>query len=131
MANITTEEDWLASLDRPDDCGFEFITRGVDVCKAFRIRMYTRGSGALTKNRTATPDVPKLVDSIELVVGVSRIVDEREGFHRLNDRGKPHISQRQEKATNRVFRSKRLIEFDRCTFPLAIFPILVVIFPGK
>jgi hypothetical protein len=33
VTDITPEEDWLASLDCPHDCGFEFITRRVDVWK--------------------------------------------------------------------------------------------------
>ena len=36
-----------------------------------------------------------------------------------------------EKTTNGVFGSKCPIEFYRCTLPLGIFPILVVIFPGE
>lgn len=86
---------------------------------------------ALTKNRTATPDITKLVDGIKLVVGISGVVDKREAFRRLNERGKLHISQRQRKTTNGVFGGKRPVEFNRSALPLEIFTVLVVIFPGE
>lgn len=82
LTNITPEEDCLASLDCPDDGGFEFITRRVDVWKTNQFARILEGA-SLTKNRTAAPDVTKLVDSIKLIVGISGIVDEREAFRRL------------------------------------------------
>ena len=55
----------------------------------------------LTKYRAATPNVTKLVDGIELVVLISRIVDKRKTFRRLNEHGEHHISQRQRKNDQR------------------------------
>lgn len=86
LTNITPEKDWLTSLDRPNDCGFEIIGRRVDVWKTGQIPSKLRRA-VLTKNRSAAPNVTKLVDGIELVVVISGIVDKREAFRRLNERG--------------------------------------------
>lgn len=130
LANITPKEHRLASFDRPDDCGFEFIARRVDVLKTAQIHTYTCESG-LTKNRATTPNVTKLVDGIELIVLVPRIVDKREALRSLRECINTTSRKNKKKTTNRVFGGECTIEFYRRSFPLGVLPLLVVIFPGE